>query len=189
MVEPGNAPTGMYQVVSPNFFETLRVPLRAARFLSINDSAESPSVAVISERMTCRWWNTESPIGWATLLVAPMQPPASGELLLFGLAANSIARTGSIVEDKISLAFVDYHRDVRAVDGWAPLVRHSAVRTYRIGSREFGWLHVVSRDSYEKLSGEIALAVEGEPANGSEVPDTNYRSPGTQTIAAMQGGV
>ena|SRR5437867_8524274 len=115
--------------------------------------------------------------------------PVSGELLLFGLAANSIARTGSIVEDKISLAFVDYHRDVRAVDGWAPLVRHSAVRTYRIGSREFGWLHVVSRDSYEKLSGEIALAVEGEPANGSEVPDTNYRSSGMQTIAAMQGGV
>jgi len=62
-VEPDNVPTAMYQVASPGYFATLRIPLRAGRFLSEGDGPDAPKVAVVSERMARRWWNQESPIG------------------------------------------------------------------------------------------------------------------------------
>src|SRR6266536_3316660 len=90
-------------------------------------------------------------------------------LLPSGLCAYGFTRAGSIVEDEISLAFINDHRYVRAINGCTPTVRHCAVRIYRIGSRECGRLNVVSADSYEKLSGEVALSVEGEAADRSEI--------------------
>lgn len=62
-VESGNPPNGMYQVASPEYFETVHVPLRAGRFLNAGDGADAPKVAVISERMAARWWKSESPLG------------------------------------------------------------------------------------------------------------------------------
>jgi putative ABC transport system permease protein len=62
-IEPGDPPNCMYQVVSPNFFATVHVPLRAGRFLNDGDGAESPRVAVIGERTARRWWSGQSPIG------------------------------------------------------------------------------------------------------------------------------
>jgi putative ABC transport system permease protein len=62
-VEPGDQPSGMYQVASPEYFRTLHIPLRAGRFLSPSDGADAPKVALISERLARRWWKNESPIG------------------------------------------------------------------------------------------------------------------------------
>jgi putative ABC transport system permease protein len=62
-VEPGNHPNGMYQVASPEYFATLRVPLREGRFLLASDGPTAPPVALISERMAQRWWKNESPLG------------------------------------------------------------------------------------------------------------------------------
>ncbi|HEV2689859.1 MAG TPA: ABC transporter permease, partial [Bryobacteraceae bacterium] len=62
-VEPGNTPNGMYQVASPEYFPTLRVPLRAGRFLNAGDGADAQKVVVISEHMAERWWKNESPLG------------------------------------------------------------------------------------------------------------------------------
>jgi putative ABC transport system permease protein len=61
--DPGNVPTGMYQVASPSYFETVRVPLRAGRLLSESDGADALKVALISEGMAQRWWSNESPLG------------------------------------------------------------------------------------------------------------------------------
>lgn len=62
-VEPGNHPSGMYQVASASYFETLHIPLRQGRLLSEGDGAQAPKVALISARMVDRWWKNESPIG------------------------------------------------------------------------------------------------------------------------------
>jgi putative ABC transport system permease protein len=53
----------MYQVASPEYFQSLHIPLRAGRLLSASDGAEAPKVALISQRMAERWWKNESPIG------------------------------------------------------------------------------------------------------------------------------
>jgi len=62
-VEPGNQPSAMYQVASPEYFETLHVRLREGRFPSTTDGAEAPRVAAISESVARRWWKKESPVG------------------------------------------------------------------------------------------------------------------------------
>jgi putative ABC transport system permease protein len=62
-LEPGNAPNAMYQVTSPEFFQTLHVPLREGRLLRLSDGPSSQPVMVISERLAERWWKGESPIG------------------------------------------------------------------------------------------------------------------------------
>ena len=62
-VEPGNNPSGMYQATSPEYFDTLHVPLLEGRVLRAGDGASAPGVAVISKRLADRWWKGESPIG------------------------------------------------------------------------------------------------------------------------------
>ena len=62
-LEPGNPPNGMYQVASPDYFETLRVPLLEGRFLRASDGPASQPVTVISKRLAEHWWKGESPIG------------------------------------------------------------------------------------------------------------------------------
>jgi putative ABC transport system permease protein len=62
--EPGNQPGAMFQVVSPNYFSTMHVPLRQGRFLSTGDGRDNPHVAVIGWYAARRWWPGEpAPIG------------------------------------------------------------------------------------------------------------------------------
>ncbi|MGD0369968.1 MAG: ABC transporter permease, partial [Acidobacteriaceae bacterium] len=62
--EPGNQPGALFQIVTPNYFSTMHVPLRQGRFLGPSDGPESPRVAVISEHTARRWWPGEAaPIG------------------------------------------------------------------------------------------------------------------------------
>lgn len=62
-IEPGKLPNAMYQVTSPEYFETLHVALRDGRLLRESDGESSPPVAVVSQRLADRWWHGESPIG------------------------------------------------------------------------------------------------------------------------------
>jgi putative ABC transport system permease protein len=62
--DPANPTTGMYQLVTPGYFETLHIPLRAGRFLDARDGPDAPRTAVISERTARRYWPNEPyPIG------------------------------------------------------------------------------------------------------------------------------
>ena len=62
--EPGNQPSALCQVVSPNYFSTMHVPLRAGRFLRPSDGPDNQRVAVISQHAAERWWPGDaSPIG------------------------------------------------------------------------------------------------------------------------------
>ena len=62
-VDRDKVPTGMYQLATPSYFETVHIPLRAGRLLASTDGPDAPKVAVISQRMADRWWKGESPIG------------------------------------------------------------------------------------------------------------------------------
>jgi putative ABC transport system permease protein len=62
--EPGNQPGALFQVVSPNYFSTMHVPLRQGRVLSPADGPDNRRVAVIGEYTARRWWPGEpAPIG------------------------------------------------------------------------------------------------------------------------------
>jgi putative ABC transport system permease protein len=52
----GQAPAANNRIVSPEYFKTLRIPLRAGRYLDDHDVAGAPRVAVINEIMAKRYF-------------------------------------------------------------------------------------------------------------------------------------
>jgi putative ABC transport system permease protein len=61
--QPGEEPVAEDRYVTPGYFQTLRLPLRAGRWLGASDHGAAPRVAVINETMARRFWPGESPIG------------------------------------------------------------------------------------------------------------------------------
>ncbi|HEY6970689.1 MAG TPA: ABC transporter permease, partial [Candidatus Angelobacter sp.] len=60
---PNEQPRAAMQSVTPEYFRTLRIPLRTGRFLAQQDGEESPPVTVITEAMARRYWPGGDPIG------------------------------------------------------------------------------------------------------------------------------
>jgi putative ABC transport system permease protein len=80
-LEPGQAPpVSTYAAVSPDYFRTLGIPLKAGRMLTETDSDDlkAPQVVLINEEAKRRFWLNEDPIGkrasgdggehWATVV-------------------------------------------------------------------------------------------------------------------------
>ena len=59
--QPG--PWGDIRIVSPGFFETLRIPLLRGRYLADSDRDGSRLVAVIDQEFVRRYWPREDPLG------------------------------------------------------------------------------------------------------------------------------
>ena len=57
------APWGDIRIVTPGFFETLRIPLLRGRYLTDDDRAGSRPVAVIDQEFVRRYWPSDDPIG------------------------------------------------------------------------------------------------------------------------------
>jgi putative ABC transport system permease protein len=51
------------RVVTPGYFETMRVPLRRGRLINESDGKDAPPVAVINETMARKFWPGQDPIG------------------------------------------------------------------------------------------------------------------------------
>jgi putative ABC transport system permease protein len=60
-----------YRVISSNYFEVMRIPLRRGRLLTENDRADGVRAVVISESAARRFWPDEDPIGKPVYLGAP----------------------------------------------------------------------------------------------------------------------
>jgi putative ABC transport system permease protein len=60
---PAETPRTISQIVTPDFFATLRVPLLKGRALSAQDTRHATPVAVISESMARRNWPGQDPVG------------------------------------------------------------------------------------------------------------------------------
>src|SRR5580692_6979622 len=80
-LEPGQAPpVSTFSAVSPDYFKTLGIPLKAGRMLAETDSDDlkAPQVVLINEEAKRRFWPNEDPIGkrasgdggehWATIV-------------------------------------------------------------------------------------------------------------------------
>ncbi len=59
----GKGPVAGYQVVDPDYFRTLRIPLRRGRLLSAADDERAPQVALVNETLVRRYFTDSDPIG------------------------------------------------------------------------------------------------------------------------------
>jgi putative ABC transport system permease protein len=62
-VAPEGAISAVEHVVSPGYFDVLRIPLRAGRAIGAQDGVGTPAVAVISEGLAHQLWPDTNPVG------------------------------------------------------------------------------------------------------------------------------
>jgi putative ABC transport system permease protein len=72
--DPNKPLQAMYQVASPEYFATARVPLRAGRLLSAGDGQDGPQVALVSDSAVKLFWHGKSPVGERIQLADQKQP-------------------------------------------------------------------------------------------------------------------
>jgi predicted permease len=58
-----SAPTVFYDIVSPGFFQTLRIPLLRGRQFLPSDNQNAPLVAIVNQTLAERYWPGQDPIG------------------------------------------------------------------------------------------------------------------------------
>jgi putative ABC transport system permease protein len=73
------------EAVSPAYFDTLRIRLRAGRNFNSSDRPESPLVAVVSQGLANRYWPNQDPLGRRVRL-DPL--PAGRWITIVGVAAE-----------------------------------------------------------------------------------------------------
>ncbi|MEZ5319271.1 MAG: ADOP family duplicated permease [Vicinamibacterales bacterium] len=61
--KPDEAHGASYRVVTPGYFETMRIPLRRGRALSETDDPSGTPVILVNERMAATFWPGADPIG------------------------------------------------------------------------------------------------------------------------------
>jgi putative ABC transport system permease protein len=66
-----------FKIVSPEYFQALRLPLKAGRFLDKRDTVSTPPVVVVNESFVKRYFPQENPIG-KRILVEKILPTRRG---------------------------------------------------------------------------------------------------------------
>jgi putative ABC transport system permease protein len=86
--DPANLTAAGWQLVGPNYLQTLGIPLVKGRDLSAQDLAPAaPPVAVINEKMAARFWPNEDPIGRRLTLGLPR--PENPWVTIVGVAKDT----------------------------------------------------------------------------------------------------
>ena len=62
-IAPGQIPMAGYDVVTPGYFTTMRIPLREGRDFSWSDTPQTQLVILINEAMAKTYWPHEDPLG------------------------------------------------------------------------------------------------------------------------------
>jgi putative ABC transport system permease protein len=119
---PGEETYVLYRLITPNYFRTLSIPLRAGRVFGQNDGIGTAKVVVINEAMASKYWPGESPLGKR---VSFAREPREGDwMTVVGVVANGKQFT---LNEPIDIEMFAPHTQER---NWFP-PSHVAVRTSR----------------------------------------------------------
>jgi putative ABC transport system permease protein len=77
-----------WRAVSPGFLQTMKIPLIRGRFISEQDVATAPAVAVVSQKMATTFWGSEDPLGKVVRVVG-----SGKELLVVGVVGDVLNQT------------------------------------------------------------------------------------------------
>ena len=125
--EPDSAsmPTASMRIVSPEYFATMRIPIRAGRSFDRRDTATSPEVVLVNERAAQRFFQGQNPIGRQVRLGAELARDArNGPKTIVGVVGNIKYR--GLDEDVPAEIYLPYEQ--HAVDAFTVAVRTSTDR-------------------------------------------------------------
>jgi putative ABC transport system permease protein len=108
-VEPGHEPTGAVQVILPDFFRTMGIPVLQGRTLAREDLADSTPVAVINEALAERHFSDHNPVGQTLVVVSSAQREVSAspiERRIVGVVGN--VRSAGIDPEPYPLIYVPH---------------------------------------------------------------------------------
>lgn len=111
---PGQNIPADWQIVSPGYFEAMRLQLRAGRFLTRADGADAPLVAVVNQTMAQRYWPGEDPIGKRFHLGTLNQP----WIEIVGVTRD--VRRNAVIEDPRPEMYLPHAQFARDKGGGAP---------------------------------------------------------------------
>jgi putative ABC transport system permease protein len=106
-------PEGDVRIVSNNYFDVMKIPLKSGRYFSEEDTQESPHVAVINESLARRYWPNENPIG----RVIDFRAFSAGRCQIVGVVAD--IRQASLSEEPPPGIYVPYTQEIMP---WQTLV-------------------------------------------------------------------
>jgi putative ABC transport system permease protein len=81
-------PSAGYQVVSPDYFRTLRIPLLRGRSIDGSDRIETTTVAVINQALADRYWPGEDPVGKRLTFWGDPDDPETEWATVIGVVAD-----------------------------------------------------------------------------------------------------
>jgi putative ABC transport system permease protein len=101
------------RIVSNNYFDVMRIPLRSGRYFSEHDAKDSPHVAVISETLARLYW----PHGGAVGHFIETGAFGAGRCEIVGVVADN--RQASLSEEPVPAIYLPYTQEIMP---WQTLV-------------------------------------------------------------------
>ena len=123
--EPDSAsmPSASMRIVSPDYFKTMRVPIRSGRLFDRRDTAAAPEVVLINERTAQRFFAGRDPIGQQIRVTAQIaRAGRNGPKTIVGIVGN--VKYGGLDEDSPAEIYLPY--DQQQVDAFTVAVRTTA---------------------------------------------------------------
>ncbi len=112
---PGSEPTARYQVISPSYFEAMKMTLRRGRTFTEEDAA-SASQVIINEALARRYFPDEDPMGKRIILEGQAPREIIG-VEIIGVVGDVLQR--GLDEDVVPINYVSY---LQAPEGQMNLV-------------------------------------------------------------------
>ena len=106
-------PQAEARIVSNNYFDVMKIPLRSGRYFSEHDTKDSPHVAIIDETLARLYWPSGDPVG----RVIEMPAFGAGHCQIVGIVADT--RQSSLSEDPAPAIYVPYTQEIMP---WQTLV-------------------------------------------------------------------
>ena len=108
-----------FRPVTPAYFTTMGLPLLSGRFFSESDTANTPSVAIVTETSAKKWWPGRSPIGQR------ITQEGKDPLVLQVIGIVPDTRNLSLAEPSDIMIYAPYHQlpdaDTRMINNWFPV--------------------------------------------------------------------
>jgi len=131
--EPDSAsmPTASMRIVSPEYFTTMKIPIREGRPFDGRDTATAPEVVLVNERAARRYFPGQNPVGQRIRVSAELAREArNGPKTIVGIVGN--VKSSGLDEDTPAEIYLPYEQ--HPVDAFTIAVRTPADRIASIAA-------------------------------------------------------